>query len=103
MSVGLRIHGANIESDWGVLSNSEADPKRGLDSLMLVVGDYVRKLIDDGPQTGPRGGYHSVTTDGQRIFAHLDYAGQRTTWELFEARFEDRNGPEDLFIGRWPD
>lgn len=102
MSVGLRIQGSNIESDWGVLNNTEADPKRGLESLMIVTSSHVGKLLTEGPQPGPWGGYQSVTTEDDRLFAHLDYAGQRTTWELFPAHFEDREGP-DLFIGRWPD
>lgn len=103
MSVKLRIRGDNFECDWGELNNTEADPKRGLQPLMLVIGGYLQKLIAEGPQPGPRGGYHSVTTDGDRIFAHLDYSGERTTWELFPAHFEDGKGPDDLFIGRWPD
>lgn len=102
MSIELRIRGSNIECDWGELNNTEANPHRGLQPLMIVVGDYVQKLIDEGPQFGPYGGYHSVTTDGQRLFAHLDYSGQRTTWELFEAHLEDEQGPP-IFIGRWPD
>jgi hypothetical protein len=91
------------ECDWGRIDNSEADPKLGLRHLMLVTGDYVQQLLNEGPREHPRGGIHSATVDGERIFAHLDYDGQRTTWELFEAHFEGGKGPADLMLGRWPD
>jgi hypothetical protein len=103
MSVGLHIRDGFIESDWGVLTNTDANPRCGLQPLMLVTGRHVGKLLTEGPHPGHNGGYHSVTTDGDRLFAHLDYAGQRTTWELFPAHFADGKGPDDMFIGRWPD
>jgi hypothetical protein len=102
-----------LESDWGVIDNSEADPKRGLQPLMLATWGYVGKLLSDGPLLGPRGGLHSVSTtlDGYvadddaeiRVFAHIDYAGERTTWELHDAYFAEGIGPDDLAIGKWPD
>ena len=105
-----------LESDWGVIDNSEADPAHGLQPLMLTTWGYVGKLLSDGPEDGPRGGLHSVSpkaldgyvADGDaeiRVFAHVDYAGERTTWELHDAHFADGHAtaPDDLVIGKWPD
>lgn len=92
-----------FECRWGTFENSECDPKRPLRHLMLTTAGYVRELLDTGPKRGPRGGTHSASIDGERIFAHLDYAGSRTIWELFEAHFWDNGGPDDVLIGRWPD
>lgn len=91
------------QSEWGPLRNAEADPRRGLEPLMLVENNYIQQLLASGPQPGPWGGTHSASSDGQRIFAHMDYLGQRTTWELFPAHFDDGLGPDDMLIGRWPD
>ncbi|WP_207543269.1 hypothetical protein [Mycolicibacter heraklionensis] len=57
-----------------------------------------------------------------RIFIHTEYplyhedglrfedgnerpvtGSQRWTWELFPAHFADGKGPDDIFVGRWPD
>lgn len=106
MSVEIRIptdpH-RHLECDWGVFDNAEADPRYELKHLVLTTSDYVAQLLEVGPRPGPRGGVHSVTTDGLRLFAHMDYGGKRTTWELFEAHFDDGLGPEDALVGRWPD
>jgi len=105
MSIELRIGHClhDVECNWGVINNGEADPRRELEHLMLVTGDYIRELLQSGPIPGPHGGVHSATTQGSRIFAHLDYNGRRTTWELFDAHFDDGQGPDDILIGRWPD
>lgn len=105
-----------LETDWGVVDNGEADPRRGLQPLMLATWGYVGKLLSDGPLDGPHGDLHSVSTtldgyvaDGDaeiRVFAHVDYDGERTTWELHDAHFaEGASTPEadDLIIGKWPD
>ena len=91
------------ECDWGRLGNTSADPRLGIEHLMLTTGDYAQKILDKGPQEGRWGSINSVTVDGQRIFMHLDYAGRRTTWELFDAHFWDGKGPDNVLIGRWPD
>jgi hypothetical protein len=103
MSVEIRLNEQDdLECVWGMFDNGEADPNRDLKHLMLVTGDYIKDLLENGPQPGPRGGYHSASTDGDRLFAHLDYDG-RTTWELFKAHWWDGGEPNDVMIGRWPD
>ena len=90
------------ECDWGILDNTEADPKRGLHHLMLTTRGYATQLLEDGPRM-LRGNLASVTVDGGRSFMHLDHAGGRATWELFDAHLADGKGIQDLVIGRWPD
>lgn len=92
-----------MECDWGIIENSEADPRRGIKHLVLVTGDVLRRLLDQGSEPNPRGGLTSATYDGERFFMHLDYNGQHWTWQLFAAHFDDHKGPDDLLIGRWPD
>lgn len=105
MSIEIRQtpDGKHLECDWGGFENGEADPHRELKPLMLTTADYVKKIMDEGPLPGPRGGIHGVSVDGERVFAHLDYCGGRTTWELFKAYWWDGGGPEDVMVGRWPD
>ena len=93
-----------FECDWGVFDNPEADVSRGLSLLMLITPDYVRYLLHNGPQSSFRGGpgIISASIDGERIFIHLDHGSGRTTWELFDAHWED-GGPPEIYVGRWPD
>lgn len=102
MSVELRRNDNRIECDWGVFENSEADPERGLQPLVLITAELVRQLLNDGPAPNPLGGMTSVDLHNGRMFAHLDYQGARTTWELHEARWWDDGEPE-IYVGRWPD
>lgn len=92
-----------FECDWGTLDNTEADPARGLQHLILITGESVHRMLHNGPEPGTCGGTASVSVDGERLFVHLDHDGGRTTWELFAAYFSDGLGPDDLYIGRWPD
>lgn len=92
-----------IECDWGVIYNSEADPHKGLEHLILTTESYVENLLASGPRPSSRGGTHSASRDGDRVFVHLDYDGRRTTWEVFPAYFDDGGGPHDIVVGRWPD
>lgn len=93
-----------MECDWGAIRNSEADPRLGIEHLMLIGADYVQRMLFSGPHTlGRTPGVGSATADGDRLFFHLEHEGQRWTWELFEAHWWDGNGPDDILIGRWPD
>ena len=91
------------ECDWGRFDNMEADPRRGLGHLMVITGEYVHQLLVGGPQERIDRGITSATAVGERIFVHLDYGGQHTTWELFGAHFWDGEGLGDIMVGRWPD
>lgn len=103
MSVELRRNISNeLECDWGVFENSEADPKRELKPLVLITAEWVDQLLENGPAPNPRGGLTSVVRDGDHLYAHLDYDGARTTWELFQAYWWDDGKPE-IYVGRWPD
>lgn len=89
--------------EWGPLEHSCPRPDLGqVGPLMITTIGYLRELLDSGPKEAPRGGTHSVTVDGRRVFAHHDYNWQRWTWELFPAYFTDNQGPP-ICIGRWPD
>lgn len=92
------------ECDWGRLDNMEADPKRGVQHLIAITGRGVERILDSGgAEPGKRGGTVLVTVDGDRTFLHLEHQSGSWTWELFPAHFQDGRGPNDLFIGRWPD
>jgi len=106
MSVELRVtwQGVNnIECEWGVVSNPcpDLEPlRREPRKLMLITPDVVHRIIQE-PQERD-GGISSVTSDGDRIFVNLKAAENHWVWELFEAHWEDGEGPE-ILIGRWPD
>lgn len=93
----------HIECDWGAIRNSEADPRRGIEHLMLIGADYVQQLLTEGPCSLSRvAGVGSASADGERLFFHLEHEGQRWTWELFDAHWWDHKGSQ-IYIGRWPD
>lgn len=106
MSIELWIvNDCDIYCEWGLIEHTEPRPELNqVGHLMLTGRDYVANLIESGPKPAPRGnGIHSATTDGNRIFAHIDWlGGKRWTWELFETHWWDGGGP-DMYIGRWPD
>lgn len=107
MSMELRIRGDSIECDWGVIEHSEPRPDRGeVGHLMIATSDYVSQLLREGPDDCHchHGGANSATELDGRLFAHIDYEGQRWTWELFNAHWWD-NAPQTpaLLVGRWPD
>jgi hypothetical protein len=113
MSIGAWRNGAHIECDWGVIE--KARPHLGqVAPLVLVWAAGVHDLIKNGDNRLDAPAVASVTlvTDDDpptedspiRMFYHLDYAGQRWTWELFDMHWTD--APEKtskLYIGRWPD
>jgi hypothetical protein len=73
---------------------------------MLITRLYVDLLAKDGPVLWAHKGYRtdSVTFADGRVFAHLDWQGQRWTWELFDAHWSDGcKSPIGLMVGRWPD
>lgn len=105
MSVELRIRNNNVECDYGMIEHGSPRPEHGqIGHLMLATHDYVAQLAQDGPSPDPygAGALHSVTTDGERIFAHINYHGQHWTWELLDAHWEDGQGPP-ILVGKWPD
>lgn len=97
------------QCQWGMLNNTEADPRYGLQHLMLITAETVGRLLTCGPEPSTRGtGTVSATRDGERLFVHYDIDGNRTTWELFDAAIIDRGGgtvvkSPNLMIGKWPD
>ena len=103
MSIELRREQNRLVCDWGSFDNGEADPKHGLRHLLLTTEDYVTKLLDEGQCPGPRGGIHSASRVGDRLFAHVDHDGKRWTWELFDAHWWDHGEPSNVLVGRWPD
>jgi hypothetical protein len=103
MSVEIRLRNSHFECDWGRFDNADVDPHHPIRHLMLTTEGYARELLETGPRPGPRGGIHSATRDGGRIFVHFAYSDNRWTWEVHKARFWDGKGPQDIVVGRWPD
>jgi hypothetical protein len=104
VTIEIRRNACNqLECDWGVFNNAEADPLRELEPLVLITDEWVVRLLGEGPHPNPRGGLTTVTHKGHRIFAHLDFEGTRTTWELFEAHWWDGVEHPKVYVGRWPD
>lgn len=106
MSVELRLtpDGTDLECDWGRIRNPDANPRFPIDSLVLV-GDswFMERLLLTGPVELSHGEIASATVgqDG-RWYVHMEYEGQRWTWEVFEAHWWDGDDLP-IMIGRWPD
>jgi hypothetical protein len=94
-----------IDSDWGIVEHTDPRPDLGqVGHLMVTHADYIRYLAKDGPYMSPtKGGrIDSVTFDGDRVFCHSEWRGNRWTWEVFDAHWWDHL-PSEIMIGRWPD
>jgi len=102
--VEIRLEGAEWVTDWGVIKHGCPQPNRGdVDQLMLATPTWVRHLLSCKSKVMVRGCWQWVTTDGRRIWAHIeDLDGRTWVWELFPAYFDDGKGPQ-ILIGRWPD
>lgn len=92
----------HLECDWGRFNNSEADPRRDIEHLMLIRQQDFADLAATGQYLDWRGSIGRAAIDGQRLFFHLDYHEKHWTWELFEAHWWDHDGPA-IYVGRWPD
>ena len=104
VSVELRWDDTNeLVCDWGMIIHSDPRPERGqVGALMLTTTDYVQTLITSGPKINDDV-VHSVTVDGDRIFAHINYFDKHWCWELFDARWWDDFEIGRWLVGRWPD
>jgi hypothetical protein len=99
------------ECEWGVIENAVADPREGLQPLMVTTREYVEALLREGPHETPFGSVNSanVRFDAARqevcLVAHTDYEGQRTTWRLFDAHTGDEGYETrcNLLVGKWAD
>lgn len=108
LSIEVRHVGGDnprIECDWGVLKDAgAAHPERGFEPLILIDGNRLRRLLSDGPLERNWGGVSSASRDGDKTFLHIDFDGQRATWELFPCHFvgvfEERTG---WSIGKFPE
>ncbi|RFZ11203.1 hypothetical protein DSM43518_02043 [Mycobacterium marinum] len=94
-SVEIRKVNGGWECDWGRIYNHPIGP------LALITKSYLESIIC-GPHTGRGGGVYSAEIIDGRTFVHLDRDGQRWTWEVFPAHWEDGGWPE-ILVGRWPD
>jgi hypothetical protein len=105
MTIELRwIEGtdSHLECDWGTFGNSEIDPRRTIEPLMLITPDVVDRILEHGPEPGiPAGGTVSCSRDGERLFCHLEYEGAGWTWELFKAHWWDGHDMK-IYVGKWP-
>lgn len=104
MSIELRWENDDLVCDYGAFEFGDPRPDRDeVGPLMLVTADYLKELMEDRrPQAASGGALHQVVADGDRLFAHVHYFGKHWVWELFEAHFQDGEGPE-IYVGRWPD
>lgn len=93
---------------YGVFLNPEANPTRecGIQPLILVTPDYIKKLLVYGPQQVashvPQGTQSAYVGDDGWFYTRLDYEGQQWVWRLYEGRWwDDHDMP--MLVGRWPD
>lgn len=101
----------DIECDWGTFS----DPPLFVTNYVVdtTTVDNVAPLILVSKHFADTCGRDPCTTSDVITDFHTDDAGRRFmtlsadngswTWELFEAHWEDGQGPENMFVGRWPD
>jgi hypothetical protein len=114
MSVELRLDRDTVVCDWGRITNPDGNPAQGIQPLMLVTGDTVTDLLDNGPHVDRygnrnsaralRGDFIKSLVDG--LFFDSERGGQRWTWKLFIAHWwDDPTWKETapLFVGRWMD
>jgi hypothetical protein len=66
---------------------------------MLVTHRYINHLAAGGLTAANT----ALDIREDRMFLHLDYSGNRWTWELHEAHWWDHLPEQRVFIGRWPD
>ena len=102
MSVEIRLaaDGKHLECDWGVFTNSEADPRKGISTLILVTPEHIDELRRDGPSPHKGGGTSSMSHhNGGSPLLHLDVGNFRFSWELYEAHWWDNDGPP-ILVGR---
>lgn len=126
-------HAHHIECDWGRIEHTDPRPDRGaVGHLLLATGWVIGGQLDKGPIYRARDvdddyrirwQAYNATSHGDRLFvstawpiySHGDGTPredgaeepptgcQRWTWELFPAHFADGKGPDNIFVGRWPD
>lgn len=103
MSIEIRrTEDCGIECDWGTFEHSQPRPERGqVAHLLLVTPEMVARLLEHGPRDF-HGATHTATTDDDRTFLHVEYQGQRWTWEVFEAHWWDHRDPP-IMVGKWLD
>ena len=107
MSIELGFgDGDTVECDWGPIYHPAARPDRplgGVGELLLITKKYVERLLVDGPRVFHHA-RHSAWREGGRVFTRVEYAGCTWVWELFDAHWSDRYGPDpEMMVGRWPD
>lgn len=89
------------ECDLGKLGpNAAGDPRKPLEDLLLAPADYVNQLLAQGVgELSYTGGMNTVTRslDG-KLFAHIEYKGHKTSYELFPAHYKDE--PDIFMIGK---
>lgn len=93
------------ECEFGRLEHSDPRPDRGqIGPLMLTTPHYLESLLKSGPclWLNKGGRVDSASVHDGREFMHVQWRGQRWTWELFDAYFRDKPAFE-LLVGRWPD
>ncbi len=84
---------------YGHIEATCGEPAIGLPRLMMIHD------LTDGPLERIRGGVSSATREGSKTYLHIDYEGQRTTWELHKALFVDGpfEGNDRMWIGSPPE
>lgn len=96
------------ESTWGVIEYPRARPACGeVGHLILVSAIGYEELAIKGPslECGAMASAAFSADEPPRMFYHLDFDGQRWTWELFLTYWADwiTGVPVQVYIGRWPD
>ncbi|AXN43448.1 hypothetical protein MM1218R_01500 [Mycobacterium marinum] len=90
---------------YGHIEATCGEPAIGLPRLMMIDAGRLDKLLTNGPLERIRGGVSSATRDGDTTYLHIDYEGERTTWELHKALFVDGpfKGNDRMWIGSPPE
>ena len=104
MSVELRIIGDRVECDWGVFDNTDGNPDREFQHLILVTNDWLMNLLQNGPQYDKYGSLCSATMrhSPDELFFTAERGGQRWVWKLFDAHWWDEPA-QHIFVGSWMD
>jgi hypothetical protein len=91
-----------VDSDLGVIEHSRPRPHLGeVGELMLIPNESVDNLLTNGANMLDAPSTASASVDGDQTLFHLDWNGQRWTWELQDAHWTDiEGGYVPLMIGK---
>jgi hypothetical protein len=105
IEIRMTADGADLECEWGVFRNSDANVRKRIDRLILIPPEHAKHMLAMAP-VGPlphrSGGTSTATMVNGRIRIRLNYGVGHWDWDLYEAHWWDG---EDMpiMVGKWPD